>query len=53
MSQPTPRRAAFLDRDGVINIDKAYVHRVDDLEFVPGVVEGLRFCKQQVICSSS
>jgi len=35
------RPAAFLDRDGVINEDHGYVHRWDDFEFVPGVVDGL------------
>ena len=43
--QPAPpclRKAAFLDRDGVINKDKAYVHRWEDFEFVPGAVEGMR-----------
>ncbi len=30
------RRAAFLDRDGVINIDRAYLYRQEDFEFVPG-----------------
>ena len=38
---PPLRRAAFLDRDGVINKDKAYVHKWDDFEFVPGAIEGL------------
>jgi D-glycero-D-manno-heptose 1,7-bisphosphate phosphatase len=33
------RRAAFLDRDGVINVDHGYVHRIEDFEFVPGVLE--------------
>ena len=36
------RPAAFLDRDGVINVDHGYVHRWEDFEFVPGVVDGLR-----------
>jgi D-glycero-D-manno-heptose 1,7-bisphosphate phosphatase len=36
------RPAAFLDRDGVINVDHGYVHRWEDFEFVPGVVEGMR-----------
>ena len=33
------RKAAFLDRDGVINIDHAYVSRREDFEFVDGVLE--------------
>jgi rfaE bifunctional protein nucleotidyltransferase chain/domain len=36
------RKAAFLDRDGVINQDKAYVHRWEDFAFVPGAIEGMR-----------
>ena len=30
------QRAVFLDRDGVINVDRGYVHKVDDFRFVPG-----------------
>ncbi len=40
--QPSLRKAAFLDRDGVINKDKAYVHRWEDFEFVAGAIEGMR-----------
>ena len=36
------RPAAFLDRDGVINVDRGYVYRREDFEFVPGVLEGAR-----------
>jgi D-glycero-D-manno-heptose 1,7-bisphosphate phosphatase len=36
------RRAAFLDRDGVINVDRGYVYQREDFEFVPGVLEGAR-----------
>ena len=36
------RRAAFLDRDGVINLDRGYVYREEDFEFVPGVLEAAR-----------
>jgi D-glycero-D-manno-heptose 1,7-bisphosphate phosphatase len=36
------RRAAFLDRDGVINIDRGYVVRREDFEFVPGVLDAAR-----------
>ena len=33
------KRAVFLDRDGVINLDRAYVHRWEDFEFVPGALD--------------
>jgi D-glycero-D-manno-heptose 1,7-bisphosphate phosphatase len=36
----TLRPAAFLDRDGVINVDRGYVYRAEDFEFVAGVFEG-------------
>jgi D-glycero-D-manno-heptose 1,7-bisphosphate phosphatase len=37
-----PRRAAFLDRDGVINVDTGYVYRWEDFQFIPGAIEGMR-----------
>lgn len=41
-----PRPAAFLDRDGVINVDHGYVVRVEDLEFTPTAVEGIRLLNE-------
>jgi D-glycero-D-manno-heptose 1,7-bisphosphate phosphatase len=32
-------KALFLDRDGVINIEKNYLYRVEDFEFIDGVFE--------------
>lgn len=37
------RPALFLDRDGVINIDHAYVHKQDDFEFIDGIFD---LCRQ-------
>lgn len=34
-----PRRALFLDRDGVINVDHGYVHTPERTDFVPGIFE--------------
>lgn len=34
-------RAAFIDRDGVINEDRGYVVRSDDFALLPGAVDGL------------
>jgi D,D-heptose 1,7-bisphosphate phosphatase len=36
------RPAAFLDRDGVINRDLGYVHRPDQVEWIPGAQESVR-----------
>ncbi len=36
------KRAVFLDRDGVINEDRCYIHRVEDFVVVPGVGPALR-----------
>lgn len=34
--------AVFLDRDGTINVDKGHVHRIEDWEWLPGAVDGIR-----------
>ena len=31
------RAALFLDRDGVVNIEKNYLHKIDDFEFIDGI----------------
>ena len=36
-----PVPAAFLDRDGVINVDSGYVGRWEDFEYLPDVIQGL------------
>lgn len=40
--------ALFLDRDGVVNVDHGYVHRVDQFEFLPGIFELARFVAQDL-----
>ncbi len=42
MTSITGAPAVFLDRDGVINIDSGYVHRVADFQFIPGVLGACR-----------
>ncbi len=37
------KSALFLDRDGVINVDRGYIRRSDQFEFVPGIFELARF----------
>jgi D-glycero-D-manno-heptose 1,7-bisphosphate phosphatase len=41
-----PRPAAFLDRDGVINVDHGYTFRPEDLVFTPNAVEGIRLLNE-------
>lgn len=38
----TKQKAVFLDRDGVINHDHAYVHKIEDFEFIDGVFDACR-----------
>jgi D,D-heptose 1,7-bisphosphate phosphatase len=35
-------QAAFVDRDGTINVEKGYVHKIEDFHLIPGTVEALR-----------
>lgn len=39
-------RAAFIDRDGVINADHGYVHRAEHFELLSGVTAALRRLKE-------
>ena len=38
----TLRPAVFLDRDGTINVEKDYLHRIEDFQFIPGAPEAIR-----------
>ncbi len=38
-------RAVFLDRDGTINVEKGYVHKIEDFEFIPGVPRAIKLLK--------
>lgn len=45
-ARPSMRPAVFLDRDGVLNEDRGYVHRVEDCRLYPGVGPALRRLQQ-------
>lgn len=40
------RPALFLDRDGVINIDRGYVYRIEDFEFIEGIFDLCRIARE-------
>lgn len=40
-------KAIFLDRDGVLNVDKGYVYKREDWEWLPGSLEALRIFRQK------
>ena len=40
--RPHRRAGLFLDRDGVINFDHGYVHKIQDFEFIPGIFDLVR-----------
>lgn len=42
-----PRPAVFLDRDGVVNSDKGYVHDIDEFAWMPGAIDAMRFLNQR------
>ncbi|WP_218080825.1 D-glycero-alpha-D-manno-heptose-1,7-bisphosphate 7-phosphatase [Anthocerotibacter panamensis] len=39
-------RAVFLDRDGVLNIEAGYIHRVEDLHLMPGAAQAVHLLQQ-------
>lgn len=41
----TGKPAVFLDRDGTINEEKDYLHRIEDFAFIPGAPEAIRRLK--------
>ncbi len=40
-------KALFLDRDGVINVEKNYLHKIEDFEFLPHVFEACQYFQKQ------
>ncbi len=39
------RKALFLDRDGTINIEKNYIYKIEDFEFIDGIFELIKECQ--------
>ena len=40
------QKAAFLDRDGVINEDTGYLHNIKDFRWIEGAIEALKILKE-------
>ncbi len=43
------KKLCLLDRDGVLNVDKEYLHKAEDVEWIPGSLEAIAWLKQQGI----
>lgn len=38
------RPAVFFDRDGILNVDKDYLYKIEDFEWMPGAREAIKLC---------
>ena len=41
------KKLCLLDRDGVLNIDKDYLHKPEDVEWIPGSLEAIAWLNRQ------
>lgn len=41
------RKAVFFDRDGVMNVDKAYLYKIEELEWIEGAREAVSYLTNQ------
>ncbi len=40
-------KAVFFDRDGTLNVDVHYLHRIEDFRWCEDAAEAVRFCNEQ------
>lgn len=40
------KKAVFLDRDGTVNVEKNYLYRIEDFEYIDGAVEALHILEE-------
>lgn len=40
-------KALFLDRDGVVNVEKNYLHKIEDFELLDGIIEVCRMYQEE------
>ena len=43
-------KAAFIDRDGVINKEVGYLHKIEDFQYTKNCIEGLKGLIQHGFC---
>ena len=43
----TEKKLCLLDRDGVLNVDKDYLHKTEDVEWIPGSLEAIAWLNRQ------
>ena len=41
------KKALFLDRDGVINVEKDYLYKIEDFEYIDGIIELCQYYTSQ------
>ena len=46
-AQGARQPAAFLDRDGVLNVDHGYVYRIEDFAWLPGAIEAVKWLNER------
>lgn len=44
------KKAVFLDRDGTINVEKNYIYKIEDFEFLPRVIDALKILQDAGFC---
>ena len=40
-------KVVFFDRDGVLNVDKAYLHSIEELEWIDGAKEAVAYLTKE------
>ncbi len=45
----TKNKALILDRDGTLIEDTNYAYKIEDLELLPGVIDGLKILQEEFI----
>ena len=47
MTTSEGKKAVFFDRDGTLNVDTAYLYRIEEFRWEEGAVEAIRYCNDK------